>query len=184
MTKSRQEIKAKGYYDTYSNSAALLIPMKEQEAIKTMDLNKDSGYMQLRESATDIPLSFPYSGITAVSSKDLIGYGPSGGLENGSWTGITGYFNHVDFGTCRTIIFDLGTTGKSVYDQNDTSYEVNNKPTTHYIEGNSDSGFFYRISWTGERYEKFLSCANNDPFNSETMSKLTVGLWTKYITSI
>lgn len=170
----RKEFEEKGYHDTYSNSAAMLIHIKEQiaEEKTTKKHDEDPTYTGRRDDISKIPLSFPYSGLTLMKSSSIIGYGAAGGFEDEKWTGVVSYFDHADFGTCRITILDLGSGGKSVYDKSKTTYEINNKPTTYYAEGNDDSGFFYAISWTGNRYEKILDCANSNSFDSETMRQI------------
>jgi hypothetical protein len=169
----RRQIKENGYYPTYSENAVSLIAFKNKKANGPSILESDPDFKNLRSAPPELSLSFPFDGISTVDEKHLLGFAPSGSLEEGHWTGVTAYFNDDHFGTCRLVIFDmLSINGQSIYDSNYTTYDINGKPTISNAEGNDDSGFIYLASWTGKRYEKMLECANKKPFDKQVLQGL------------
>ena len=173
FAETRKQIKTKGYFSTYSENASLLQAYRNKKAITTLNKESDPYYKNPRKSPSEFPLSFPFYGVSSVDGEHLLGFVPSGSFEDSRWTGVTGYFNNDDFGTCRIIVFDMpSVNGTSVYDVRYTTHDINDKPTTTHVEGNQDSGFIYQVSWTGKRYEKMLECANKKAFDSQTLKNL------------
>jgi len=166
----RRQIKKNGYYSTYSENAASLIALKNKKAVKPFEENNDPYYKNLRNSPSEFSLSFPFYGISSVENKHLLGFAPSGTVKNKQWTGITGYFNEDNLGTCRFVTFDISVSQRqTVYDPDYTTYEINGKPTTSNTEGNDASGFIYHTSWAGKRYAKMLECANKKPLAKQSL---------------
>lgn len=174
----QRQFKANGYYHTYSENAVSLIAFKDNKAVLRLNHDSDPYFKQLRMSPSEFQLSFPFDGMTSVDAEHVLGYAPSGsaegtGIENAIWNGITAYFNDDNLGTCRLVVFDMPSLqGQSIYDKSNTTFEINDKPTTKSAEGNPESGFIYETSWTGKRYEKQLECANNKPFDKQLLQDL------------
>jgi hypothetical protein len=169
----RREIKENGYYPTYSVNAVNLIAFKDKKGTPFLRQDSDPYFKILRLSPSEFPKTFPFDGITSVDENHLLGFAPSGTLDQGNWTGVTAYFNDDRFGTCRLEVFDmLPMNGTAFYDSKYTTYDINGKPTVSNAEGSNDSGFVYNTSWTGKRYEKMLECANKKPFDKQVLQDL------------
>lgn len=169
----RRQIKENGYYPTFSENALSLIAFKDKKVMALSTQESDPYFKNLRTVASELSLSFPFSGISSVDEQHLLGFAPSGSLDEGHWTGVTAYFNDDHFGTCRLVVFDMPSiNGQSVYDASYTTYDINGKPTTSSAEGSDDSGFIYLASWTGKRYEKMLECANKKPFDKQLLQDI------------
>ncbi len=169
----RRQIKNNGYYHTYSENAATLLTLKSKKATALTEKDSDPYFRHLRMSPSEFQMTFPFKGISSVDSEHLLGFVPSGGLDDGYWTGVTAYFLDDHFGTCRLVVFDMPSyNAQSIYDPSYTTYDINGKPTTRGAEGSDASGFVYSTSWTGKRYEKQLECANRKPFDPQITQDL------------
>lgn len=173
-----KEIKEKGYYHTYSENAAVMLKLESKKATARTEKGADPYNANLRLSSDEIKLTFPFVGIASVDEEHLLGFAPSGSaegttLDNAHWTGVTAYFLDDHFGACSLVVFDMQSLqGQAIYDSRYTTYDINGKPTSRSAEGSAESGFLYKTSWTGQRYEKMLECANSMPFDKQMLDDL------------
>lgn len=169
----RRQIQEMGFYPTHSENAATLIAFKDKKAVNLLVEDSDPYFKNLRMSPSAFSMTFSFDGISSVDENHLLGFAPSGSLEDGDWTGVTAYFNDDHFGTCRLVVFDMPSmNAQAIYDSSFTTHDINGKPTTSNAEGSDESGFIYLVSWTGKRYEKQLECANNKPFDKQFLHDL------------
>jgi hypothetical protein len=155
-----------------------MLGFESKKATAIAEKGSDPYNANLRLHPSEIKMTFPFDGISSVDAEHLLGYAPSGSaegttLDNAHWTGITAYFLHDNFGTCNLIIFDMQSLqGQAIYDSRYTTYDINGKPTSRSAEDSAESGFVYKASWTGKRYEKMLECANSKPFDKRMLDDL------------
>jgi len=182
----RRQIDAYGYYKEYSEAAVGLKEVEQRRYKGLIETADDPYYEMLRASTKGFPLNFTYAGLSSVPQDHILGYVPSGTetpdkyqSKNHLWTGVTGYFLHDTFGTCRHSVEKIGsnpTTARMYliikYDPNFTTYEINNKPTTKSGQGDEQSGYIYEITWTGKTYDKGLEGTRKTPFDQQAIKDL------------
>lgn len=167
----QKSIKEYGYHNTYSNNARSLMDLADEKGEKIVE--DDPYFKILRLDTSDFNLTFPYKGFGFTDKFKFMGIVPSGTQTNDGWTGFTAYFKHSELGLCKFMVFDSpAMKGHTYYDLKHTNFDVNEKPSINYVEGNEKSGFLYTISWTGKRYDNTLNCANEKPFERSTMKNL------------
>jgi len=173
-----QQIKDRGYYDTYSQYAVTLSNFEYKRAVGFTEPGSDPYFKNLRLSPSEFSMTFPFTGISTVEPEHILGFVPGDtakgeSLEKAQWTGVAAYFTDDRFGVCRYDVSDMpASNGKAFYSSSDLTFDINKKPTALRAEGSPESGFLYKVSWTGERYNKQLECANKKPFDKNTLKNL------------
>lgn len=131
----------------------------------------------LKKKLSQIRLSFPFNGISFIGSKDIIGFSVLGAWKGYGWTGVSVLFKYSDIGICQFNLINMsleGGTGEEVMAEA-VRFDVNNKPTTLFVEGSlKKPGFLYTIRWTDQWNYYDLECANEklDPQLSRNIIKL------------
>ncbi len=182
----RRQIDRYGYYKAYSEAAVGLKEVEQRKYNGLIETADDPYYETLRASTKGFPLNFTYAGLSSVPQDHILGYVPSGTetpdkyqSNNYLWTGVTGYFLHDNFGTCRHSVEKIGSNPTTArvyliikYDPKFTTYEINSKPTTKSGQGDEQSGYIHEITWTGKTYDKGLECTRKTPFDQQAIKDL------------
>ncbi len=128
--------------------------------IRTYKNNSDPYDTHFKRNISEIKLAFPFSGLTIIEPKNIIGFVATGTWKNG-WTGITEYFTYDALGTCRFIVNNMTLThGAIIISSESVRYDINKNPNTLNISGNNLDGFIYNINWYNNGLDKELECAN------------------------
>lgn len=164
----REQMERYGYYETYSLGAVNIYNIKNRPGRVSNQDEPDPYFSNLRLDTKDFELSFPFDDLRWLSKTNLLGFVPSGTYRQGKWTALTAYFSYDVLGVCRYVVSDMvSMNGKVFYDKQMTKFDVNNKPTITHAEGSNESGYLYTLSWSGQRYDKILMCADKKPFSRQ-----------------
>ena len=75
-------------------------------------------------------------------------------------------------GSCEYSMLDLPSSGDSIQVAKEpANYNINNKVSTHLIEGSRDSGFLYEVAWFTSNRMNQVSCATHQ-YDPKLMNKL------------
>ncbi|OGT41060.1 MAG: hypothetical protein A3F42_03850 [Gammaproteobacteria bacterium RIFCSPHIGHO2_12_FULL_37_34] len=169
-----QELKSKGYISSDTTNAQYLLNIKNlaPSEIKMYQSSKNPYDTHLKQSITQIPLAFLYTGISGVTPEHIIGFAPTGTYIKTGWTGIKEVFEDDQLGVCSLNIENRQLVNMQIRINSERlSYAVNSKPTTTQVEGNPKSGYRYSVFWTSGKYECNLDCSNKD-FDSSLLNKV------------
>lgn len=157
-----QEMLDKGYVEQNSEDAQSLLAMRYKQ-----NLSKKELVPQL----SDIKLAFPFSGLSFIHEKDIIGYAGYIAWDNG-WLGVSEFFNNASMGVCNykrhNIMLSHG--GMRLISEN-ISYKINGKPTDYIVRGKNSTGFLYEVNWYDPTYIHGLQCAS-ETFNPRTIDNM------------
>lgn len=137
----------------------------------------------LKGSLSDIKLAFPFKGISSVKKEDILGYSVAGGYikdkdKPNGWTGVGVLFNNGPKEVCNYVFFNLSIShGAAQLSKENTTYSVNNKPSSFYIKGSYNTGFIYLIEWFDKIGMNRLECA--DMIFDKGIMKNTIALANK-----
>jgi len=165
-----------GYHSEPSVLAQNLIKYKDKVGTEESILDTDPYFKILRLNTKDFRLSFDFESMPSIPKQNLIGIAPIGSYKgtaaDGMWTGLAIFFKHESLGVCRLSVFDMPLFGQAIYDARYVAFDINEKPTVKTVTGTPESGYLYKTSWTGQRFEKWLECTNERPFDRTLLAKL------------
>jgi hypothetical protein len=158
----------KDYIESDSSYPKYLLSLRKT----TTDVNNEFSisYTGLKSDEAHIKTTFTYKNVQIPQSQ-IIGYASTGTyIKDKGWTGISQYFS-IDGVTCNYNVSDIKSQlGTIQLAKELVTYDVNNKPTTKYVEGRNDIGFTYNISWF-DNMSHDLICANKN-FDKTLLNKI------------
>lgn len=164
MRSDSEELKRNGYVNRSSLRAYEIMNIEDiilKRTNKSSHAHKPSD-SHLRQNAHDIPFVYTYVGVPKEDVLEFYGIAPSGtyiqDIPSG-WTGAVEFFK-TSFGHCAyTENNMLASRGSVRIDENEASYDVNEKITLIDIEGNDSTGYLYRVNWFDNIFNRNLECA-------------------------
>jgi hypothetical protein len=170
LKRKQSQFMAKGYVEKSSYQATELLKMATPSYQFTDNLS-DPYDTDIKHNLSSIRLAFSFNGIGHVDQTKVIGYAPGGTFIPGKgWTSIGEYYK-TDTGICHYLKEDVSLTqGGVTLAKEKVSYDVNDKPTTYYVEGNADSGYLYNLQWFDERYFQTLECVSSNLISNKKTS--------------
>jgi hypothetical protein len=156
-----KEQREKGYVEKESQYGQFLLslPKRAEQEIKSFKVSNNPGDSHLKADFSQIKLAFPFNGLSSINKKDVIGYAPIGGWNNG-WTGIKVFFKQ-NKSICSYSYFDFAAShGAAQLNEESASKDINGKTTYIDVEGNYNTGFLYGVTWFGENSMHKMECAN------------------------
>jgi hypothetical protein len=123
----------------------------------------------LRKNSNDLIMAYNFHGVPSSLIDENIGFAPYGafketknGDEVNGWDGAIQFFTKKNVGTCEFKEHSLKISHGGVELIKElVSYEINNKPTVILVQGTSDSGYLYQVSWYDEDFSRQLNCASS-----------------------
>jgi hypothetical protein len=172
----RIEQKNKGYISKYSERAKELLQLNDVIKFKyeASMKNKDKKSSIFRKNLSEIALAYDY---TPVSEKhDLKSYGfVAGNTFKEGWTGIVEFFKSENTGNCAFTENNVSITHQAVkVNEDQLTYDINNKVTIATVEGNKDSGFVYQIDWYDNHFFRTLECASTTYSSATTQEVIAL----------
>lgn len=169
---SQKEQNEKGFITTSDNRASYLLNIQRNKEMQ-LNLAKTHNYGELdttiKTYSSQIKLSFPFTSVKGVDSKNVIGYAAIGSYDKSKgWNGIKEIFSDPALGNCSYSRMGINAVQLS---EETTEYFVNKKPSNKIIEGNYNEGFIYSINWYTNDNMFTLECANKN-YNEENMTKM------------
>ncbi len=164
IEKRKAEEKAKGFYENenkYANYLLGLSKEKGRQEVAYFKTHKDKYDSHLKGSAAESHLAFNFK-LATIPDSDKIGYVGGGSyIKDKGWTAVKLFFTQDDIGICSYSYFDLKLShGYIEIPKETTENIVNNKYSSLDVEGTSDSGFLYTVSWYTQDTMRILECAN------------------------
>lgn len=157
------QMKITGYIETQTNEPAKLFAYREKakHEISSFASNTDPSDTHLKSSISAVQLAFTTKRMPVGS---LLGYAAIGAYKSG-WTGVVEFFEDKTLGVCKYEINNWTLSGgATTLAKENVRYDINEKPNTFYIAGNTQDGFIYRLNWfdqeNGNDYSNVIKCAN------------------------
>jgi hypothetical protein len=178
----QEEMANQGYISKYTTRPKELLninnEIKKQNRLFAASVS-NSQFTGIRPDVKNLKLAFKLKSIkerpslkSFVNSNQIImlGAAPQGGFheDKGGWSGAGQFFTIKNIGTCVYSVMNVKASNTAAeLALEDVTYKVNDKPTINRVEGNTESGFIYKVEWYDNNNFHDLECANMK-FSTET----------------
>lgn len=138
--------------------------LEKSQLAKSINKKADPQDTHIQKNLSSIKLAIKFKPLSKViPDENIIGYAPQNTYKSG-WTGIIVYFKSKDLGVCT---YTKNISKAMTFDKDKTTFDINNKPTIRYVEGDDEKGYLYTIDWAEEMKNKnvlshTLECARLD----------------------
>ncbi len=169
--KAEKERKKLGYAVVYTNRPIELINFHNyaKTQFKLYEDNERATSTHLRKNINDLKLAFKFKGVpegnslASAGTVTMLGIAPKGGFheEKGGWSGAGQFFDAKNIGSCAYSVMNVKASNTAArLAIEDVTYDINNKVTISFVEGNKNSGFLYKVEWYDNDNFHELECAN------------------------